>query len=111
MPGLTGRALAELVAEYVPGPPTLFISGYTAAVICDRGQPPAGSAYLESRSRPTLLEAVGTLLDAPRAWYRLRSSAAGAGKRSMRLRGFEPPRAIAHRHLKTARLPGSATAA
>ena len=23
----------------------------------------------------------------------------------MRLRGFEPPRAFAHRHLKTARLP------
>ena len=29
----------------------------------------------------------------------------------MRLRGFEPPRALAHRHLKTACLPGSTTAA
>jgi hypothetical protein len=30
---------------------------------------------------------------------------------SMRLRGFEPPRALAHGHLKAARIPGFATAA
>ena len=67
MPGLTGPALAELVAEYVPALPTLFISGYTADVIRDRGQLPAGSAYLEKPFTPdALLEAVRTLLDPPR---------------------------------------------
>jgi hypothetical protein len=64
MPGLTGPQLAERIAVRVPGLPTLFISGYTADVIRDRGQLPSGSAYLEKPFTPEgLLDAVRALLN------------------------------------------------
>jgi CheY-like chemotaxis protein len=64
MPGLTGPQLAERLGDYVPALPTLFISGYTADVIHDRGQLPAASAFLEKPFSPAaLLDAVRSLLD------------------------------------------------
>ena len=68
MPGLTGPELAERLSELIPALPTLFISGYTADVIRDRGQLPSGSAYLEKPfTPPALLDAVRSVLDrAPR---------------------------------------------
>jgi two-component system cell cycle sensor histidine kinase/response regulator CckA len=63
MPGLTGPQLAErLVAEHGPLP-TLFLSGYTADVIRDRGHLPPGSAFLEKPfDAAELLTAVRALL-------------------------------------------------
>ena len=66
MPGLTGPELAARIAERLPALPTLFISGYTADVIRDRGQLPPGSAYLEKPFSPAaLLDAVRSVLDRP----------------------------------------------
>jgi two-component system cell cycle sensor histidine kinase/response regulator CckA len=63
MPGLTGPQLAErLVAEHGTLR-TLFLSGYTADVIRDRGHLPPGSAFLEKPFEPpALLTAVRALL-------------------------------------------------
>jgi PAS domain S-box-containing protein len=66
MPGMTGPELAaRLTGDFGPIR-TLFLSGYTADVLHDRGRLPAGSAFLEKPFDPAgLLAAVRTLLDAP----------------------------------------------
>jgi CheY-like chemotaxis protein len=55
MPGLTGPQLAERLAERHGPVPTLFLSGYTADVISDRGRLPEGSAFLEKPFDPSSL--------------------------------------------------------
>ena len=67
MPGLTGPQLAERLAERHGRVPTLFLSGYTADVISDRGHLPSGSAFLEKPFDPkTLLASLRALLERER---------------------------------------------
>ena len=67
MPGLTGPQLAEQLTARNRGLPTLFLSGYTADVIRDRGRLPAGSAFLEKPFDPsTLLTTLRALLERER---------------------------------------------
>jgi len=67
MPGLTGPQLAERLVERHGPLPTLFLSGYTADVIRDRGRLPSGSAFLEKPfAPPTLLASLRALLERER---------------------------------------------
>jgi two-component system, cell cycle sensor histidine kinase and response regulator CckA len=67
MPGLTGPQLAEQLAARHGRLPTLFLSGYTADVIRDRGRLPSGSAFLEKPFDPsTLLASLRALLERER---------------------------------------------
>jgi two-component system cell cycle sensor histidine kinase/response regulator CckA len=64
MPGLTGPQLAERLTERHGPLPTLFLSGYTADIIRDRGRLPSGSAFLEKPFDPlTLLASLRALLE------------------------------------------------
>jgi CheY-like chemotaxis protein len=63
MPGLSGP---EVAARLSPDGDlrTLFLSGYTADALGDRGDLPPGSAFLEKPFSPTtLLGALRALLD------------------------------------------------
>jgi CheY-like chemotaxis protein len=63
MPGLSGPELAERMGTH-GCLRTLFVSGYTADALHDRGNLPAGSAFLEKPFTPTsLLTALRSLLD------------------------------------------------
>jgi CheY-like chemotaxis protein len=58
--------LAQRLKTLRPGPRTLFISGYTAETVRERGELPLGSAFLEKPfDRPSLLRALRALLDQP----------------------------------------------
>jgi PAS domain S-box-containing protein len=64
MPGLSGPELANRLREHLPSLRTLFVSGYTAETVRDRGNLPAGSALLEKPfNRTALLRALRVLLD------------------------------------------------
>jgi PAS domain S-box-containing protein len=64
MPGLSGPELAERLRARGNGR-TLFLSGYTADALHERGNLPPGSAFLEKPFAPTtLLQALRALLDA-----------------------------------------------
>ena len=68
MPGLTGPQLAERLRETRASLPALFLSGYTADVIRDRGELPPDSAFLEKPFDPdALLATLRTLLSEARA--------------------------------------------
>jgi two-component system, cell cycle sensor histidine kinase and response regulator CckA len=63
MPGMNGPQLVERLRDEHGTWPTLFLSGYTADVIRDRGRLPEGSAFLEKPFDPSsLVEALGALL-------------------------------------------------
>jgi two-component system, cell cycle sensor histidine kinase and response regulator CckA len=64
MPGLSGPELAHRLREQLPSLLTLFVSGYTAETVRDRGNLPTGSALLEKPfNRAGLLRALRALLD------------------------------------------------
>ncbi len=64
MPGLSGPALAERLRREMPGLRTLFMSGYTADTVRDRGNLPQGSAFLEKPfDHRTLRSTLRGLLD------------------------------------------------
>ena len=66
MPDLTGPALARRLDELRPGVRTLFVSGYTAETVRDRGKLPSDSAFLAKPfDQVALLRAVRALLDQP----------------------------------------------
>jgi hypothetical protein len=68
MPEMAGPELAEQVRAVRSGLPTLFVSGYTAETLSDRGGLPPGSAFLEKPfAAAALLQALRGLLDPPRA--------------------------------------------
>ncbi len=64
MPGMSGRDLAERVAELRPGTPILFTSGYTDGEIVRRGLLDPEAAFIQkpfgpSRHRPDRARAAG----------------------------------------------------
>jgi two-component system, cell cycle sensor histidine kinase and response regulator CckA len=62
MPDLSGPELARRLESLQPGVRTLFVSGYTAETVRDRGRLPAGSAFLEKPfDQLSLLRAVATV--------------------------------------------------
>jgi PAS domain S-box-containing protein len=66
MPELSGPTLARRLDKLRPGVRTLFVSGYTAETVRDRGKLPPGSAFLEKPfDQVALLRAVRALLDQP----------------------------------------------
>ena len=65
MPDMPGPELARRLGGTRPGLRTLFMSGYTADTVRERGSLPAGSAFLEKPfDRATLLRTLRELLDA-----------------------------------------------
>jgi two-component system cell cycle sensor histidine kinase/response regulator CckA len=63
MPDMPGPELARRLGGTRPGLRTLFISGYTADTVRERGSLPAGSAFLEKPfDRATLLRTLRELL-------------------------------------------------
>jgi CheY-like chemotaxis protein len=78
MPGMPGPELARRLHELRPDLPTLFISGYTAETVQDRGKLPVGSAFLEKPFDPAvLLRTLRSLLDQGEHWPRGPGSRAG----------------------------------
>jgi CheY-like chemotaxis protein len=68
MPEMPGPELAERLQAIRPGLRTIFVSGYTAHIIRERGNLPPGSAFLEKPfHRATLLRALRAVLDQPHA--------------------------------------------
>jgi signal transduction histidine kinase len=66
MPEMAGPELAERVQAIRPGLRTLFVSGYTAETLRDRGRVPQGSAFLAKPfEAATLLSALRGLLTPP----------------------------------------------
>jgi CheY-like chemotaxis protein len=64
MPKMAGPELVEALAPMRPGLKVVFLSGYTAETLRDRGLPP-GSAFLQKPfSDVSLLQAIRALLDA-----------------------------------------------
>ena len=64
MPGLSGKELAELLAERRPGLPVLYMSGYSQDVIAHQGVLEEGVALVEKPFvAHDLLEAVRERLD------------------------------------------------
>jgi PAS domain S-box-containing protein len=55
MPGLSGRELADCVAELRPGMPTLFMSGYSDEVATRQRVVEPGAAYLQKPFTPSAL--------------------------------------------------------
>jgi two-component system, cell cycle sensor histidine kinase and response regulator CckA len=65
MPGMTGRVLAQHLMEAMPGVKVLYMSGYTANVITDRGVLEPGLEYLAKPFTPEHLgRKVRSILDA-----------------------------------------------
>ena len=63
MPDMPGPELARQLGGTRPGLRTLFISGYTADTVRERGSLPPGSAFLEKPfDRATLLRTLRELL-------------------------------------------------
>ena len=66
MPDMSGPELARRLASVRPGLRTLFVSGYTAETVRERGRLPEGSAFLEKPfDQLSLLRAVRALLGQP----------------------------------------------
>ena len=64
MPEMAGPELAERVQALRPGLRTLFVSGYTAETLRDRGRVPHGSAFIQKPfEAATLLGTLRGLLD------------------------------------------------
>jgi CheY-like chemotaxis protein len=64
LPGLSGPELAARLRETHPDVRTLFLSGYSFETVRDRGNLPAGSAFLEKPfDRASLLRRIRELLD------------------------------------------------
>ena len=55
MPGMSGRQLAERVADLRPRAKLLFMSGYAANTVAERGAVPAGAPFIEKPLRPRVL--------------------------------------------------------
>ena len=67
MPEMNGRDLSERLLKFYPGLKLLFISGYTAQVIEQRGELNAGVQFLQKPfSSKQLATCVRAILDAPR---------------------------------------------
>jgi two-component system, cell cycle sensor histidine kinase and response regulator CckA len=67
MPGMTGRVLAQHLCEAIPLLNVLYMSGYTANVIAERGVLEPGLEYLAKPFTPDqLARKVRTILDAAR---------------------------------------------
>ena len=66
MPDMSGPELARRLESVRPGLRTLFVSGYTAETVRDRGRLPEGSAFLEKPfDQLSLLRALRALLGQP----------------------------------------------
>jgi two-component system cell cycle sensor histidine kinase/response regulator CckA len=64
MPEMPGPELAERVQALRPGVRTIFVSGYTAETLRDRGRVPQGSAFIQKPfEAATLLRTLRDLLD------------------------------------------------
>lgn len=64
MPGMNGRELAERILARKPGLPCVFMSGYTANVMADRGSLPEGVSFIQKPfSRDDLARRLRKLLD------------------------------------------------
>ena len=64
MPGMHGRALADLLARARPGVPVLYMSGYAPETVFADGMLEEGAVYLEKPfSRDDLVDKVTQLLD------------------------------------------------
>jgi two-component system cell cycle sensor histidine kinase/response regulator CckA len=67
MPGMSGTELAATLKRRDPGLPVVYVSGYGAAHVEDRGIDTANGTLLEKPFGPgALLRTVRTALDAPR---------------------------------------------
>ncbi|MEW6428289.1 MAG: response regulator [Thermodesulfobacteriota bacterium] len=65
MPVMNGRELKERIEALHPGIRTIFMSGYTADVIAQRGQLAEGTAFVQKPfSRESLAAKVREVLDA-----------------------------------------------
>jgi two-component system cell cycle sensor histidine kinase/response regulator CckA len=68
MPGMNGRAMADLLAAARPRMRVLYMSGYTDAAIAQQGILPPGTAFLSKPFTPDVLaRKVREVLDAPGA--------------------------------------------
>jgi PAS domain S-box-containing protein len=77
MPGVSGRELADRIAELIPGTPVLFTSGYTDGEIVRRGLLEPGVAFIQKPLTPAaLVRAVRERLEV--ATHRLVSEPDGA---------------------------------
>jgi CheY-like chemotaxis protein len=64
MPDMSGPELANRMRSMRPGMRTLFVSGYTAETLQDRGGLPIGTRFLEKPfTADALLESLRDLLD------------------------------------------------
>lgn len=57
MPNMDGRALGEALAAELPGPPILFMSGYTDDEVLRRGLLAAGQPFIQKPFTPDALAA------------------------------------------------------
>jgi nitrogen-specific signal transduction histidine kinase len=69
LPHMTGPELAERLRDRQPGLPVLFLSGYTAEALRERGQLPPESAFLEKPfQEKALLRSLRALLEEHARW-------------------------------------------